>query len=104
MKINNMYFGASALIFKRAKELRKKMTKAELVLWEELKGRKIGGFKFRAQHPISKYILDFYCHEKKIGIELDGEIHSTKAREFYDMDRSDNLEELGIKIIRFKNE
>ena len=104
MKIDNMYFGASPEIFRRAKELRKNMTNAEKILWEELKDKKLGGLKFRNQHPISKYILDFYCHNKKIGIEIDGEIHNDKARKFYDTDRTENLYSFGIKIIIFKNE
>lgn len=99
-----MYFGASAEIFRRAKELRLRMTDAEKKLWEELRSKKLGGFKFRNQHPVSKYILDFYCHKKRLGIELDGEIHNDKLQKFYDEDREANLKEFGISILRFKNE
>jgi len=104
MRINDMNFGASPEIFIRAKELRKNMTKAEKLLWEELKGKKLGGYKFRNQHPISKFIIDFYCHNKRLGIEIDGAIHNTKGHKFYDNDRTGILNDFGIKILRFKNE
>ena len=104
MRINDMNFGASPEIFIRAKELRKNMTKAEKLLWEELKGKKLGGYKFRNQHPISKFIIDFYCHKKRLGIEIDGAIHNTKGHKFYDNDRTGILNDFGITILRFKNE
>ncbi len=104
MKVNNMYLGASPEIFRRARLLRKNMTKAEKLLWNELKDRKLGGYKFRAQHPILKFVLDFYCHSCKLGIEIDGEVHNSKPQSLYDEDRTDNLNNYNIKVIRFKNE
>ena len=101
---DNMFLGASPLIFQRAEELRKKMTEAEKKLWEVLKNKKLGGFKFRRQHPILKFILDFYCHEAKLGIEIDGEVHNSKGQKFYDDDRTEILKEYGINIIRFYND
>jgi len=98
-----MYFGASAEIFRRAKELRGRMTKTEKMLWEELRGKKLGGYKFRNQHPVAKFILDFYCHSKKLGIEIDGEVHNMKRQKFYDEDRTEILNDFGIKILRFTN-
>jgi len=59
----------------RAIELRKEMTAAEQVLWGKLRNRKVGGYKFRRQHPIGPYIVDFYCSQAGLIIELDGEIH-----------------------------
>jgi very-short-patch-repair endonuclease len=101
---NDMFLGASPLIFQRAEELRKKMTEAEKKLWEILKNKQNGGYKFRRQHPILKFILDFYCHEVKLGIEIDGQTHNSKGQKFYDDDRTEILKEYGIKIIRFQND
>ncbi|OHD68135.1 MAG: hypothetical protein A2W19_01955 [Spirochaetes bacterium RBG_16_49_21] len=61
-----------------AKKLRKNMTLSEQILWEKLKDRKTCGFKFRNQHPIYRYIFDFYCHEKSLAVEIDGLIHEKK--------------------------
>ncbi len=61
-----MWKGAKPLTFINAKALRKSMTKAEIVLWNGLKTKKLNGYKFRRQHPIQKYIADFYCHRLKI--------------------------------------
>lgn len=74
----NMFYGASRNIFEKASELRNNMTEAENLLWVELKNRKIFKVKFRRQHPIDIFIVDFYCHEFKLVIEIDGEIHLEK--------------------------
>ena len=70
----NMFYGASSEIFKRAGELRNKMTQAEEVLWKAIHINE-WKLKFRRQHPVSRYIVDFYCHPIKLVIELDGGIH-----------------------------
>lgn len=72
-----MFYGASNIIFKNAKALRKRQTDAERLLWQQINEKKLG-VKFRRQHPISFYIVDFYCHEVKLIIELDGGIHDLK--------------------------
>lgn len=99
----DMHFGASPLIFERAKEMRHRMTRSEELLWEELKGKKLMNLKFRRQHPIMKFILDFYCHSIRLGIELDGKFHDGRAQQFYDEDRTEILNEKGIEVLRFKN-
>jgi len=99
---DDMFLGASPLIFKRAEELRTKMTKAELILWNVLKKKRLNGYKFRRQHPILRYVLDFYCHQKKLGVELDGKIHNNQK--LYDGDRTNNLKFYDVKTIRFTNE
>jgi len=99
-----MHHGASATIFARARILRAKATPAEKKLWEALKGKKLGGVRFRRQHPIGRYILDFYCHSSKLGIELDGAYHQDKLQQWSDADRTLFLEDLGLRIIRFTNE
>ncbi len=97
-----MYYGASNLIFKRAEELRKVMTHEEEIIWNELSGNKLG-VKFRRQHPLLFYIADFYCHELKLVIEIDGLIHSKEDIKINDEERQTEIEALGIKIIRFTN-
>lgn len=95
---------ASAGIFERARLLKENETHAEGILWEKLKGKQLDGYKFRRQHPIGRYILDFYCHGGKIGIEIDGAYHQDKLQQWMDNDRTQFLEELELQIIRFTNE
>ena len=85
----------------RRQDLRKNMTMAESLLWDELRNKKIG-FKFRRQHSIGIYIIDFYCVEKKLIIELDGKVH-LKNKD-YDKERDNYLKSLSINVIRIKNE
>jgi cyclase len=99
----NMFFGASKLIFENAKALRKNMTDAENILWGYLKA-KPNGFKFRRQHPLGIYIADFYCHKLKLVIELDGSIHDNDDVKLNDEIRQKLIEEDGITVVRFKNE
>ncbi|MCD4696087.1 MAG: endonuclease domain-containing protein [Bacteroidales bacterium] len=99
-----MFYGASPVIFKRASELRKNMTEAEKILWSALRRKQILGKRFRRQHPISTFIVDFYCHETKLIIEVDGSIHNVEEQKEYDLGRNEELEQLGLKIIRFTNE
>jgi len=101
---DNLFYGASAEIRCRARELRKGMTDAEKHLWKYLRGRKLGGYKFRRQHPVDIFIVDFYCHEKKLVVELDGRIHERRGNREYDKNRTAEMERYGIKVIRFTNE
>ncbi len=100
----DMHFGARLTIFRNAKRLRNRMTEAEKVLWNVLKNKQLESLKFRRQHPISVYVLDFFCHKAKLGIELDGKYHDEKGQIFYDEDRTQNLQECGVRIIRFTND
>jgi len=97
-----MYFGATPKILENARALRKNMTQAEKILWEKLNRKQFEGLKFRRQHPINQFIADFYCHEIKLAIELDGEIHNYQKE--YDIGRTFEIEKYGIRIIRFKND
>ena len=99
-----LHLHASDSLFKRAKELRKEMTEAETILWNELKNRKLNGFKFRRQHPLHLYVADFYCHEKRLVIEVDGGIHNKRKVFEHDQNRSAELDRLGIRVIRVSNE
>lgn len=86
----------------RRRELRQALTPAEAVLWRLLKGRQLEGLKFRRQHSVGPYILDFYCPALKLAIELDGASHA--CREEYDGQRTSYLSETaGITVLRFEN-
>jgi very-short-patch-repair endonuclease len=94
--------GANINIKSKARELRKRMTEQEKVLWNQLRGRKQNGMYFRRQHPYGIYILDFYCFEENLVIEIDGKVHL--SRHDYDIERTEYLESSGLKVLRFKNE
>jgi acetylglutamate kinase len=99
----NMFYGANNLIFQRATELRATMTPAEEVLWNELHINQ-WKLKFRRQHPIANYVVDFYCHANKLVIEVDGSIHEEDEVKKNDVYREDHLRDLGLTVLRFKNE
>ena len=100
----NLSKNASSKTFINARILRKVTTPAEQVLWEALRGQKLGGFKFRRQHPIANFVADFYCHEKQVVIELDGQYHQQNDQPERDEWRTEELKNLGIQVIRFANE
>ena len=99
-----------ALAVKLARQLRKDATKAESILWQILRNRKLEGFKFNRQFPIhfelngeyKFFIVDFYCHEKKLVIEVDGGYHEFQKE--YDEIRTEIIESKRLKVIRFRNE
>ena len=99
-----MFYNAKPHIFEKAKMLRKNMTATEQVLWEKLKGKKMLGLRFRPQHPIDIFIADFYCHPLRLVIEVDGGIHKSNNQKEYDLGREGELENWGIKAIRYTNE
>ncbi|MFH0912111.1 MAG: endonuclease domain-containing protein [Patescibacteria group bacterium] len=91
-------------ITRTRKLLRRDMPLAEQLLWSKLKNRQIKNYKFRRQHSIGKFIVDFYCPETKLAVELDGDSHfESTAAEKLDSQRQAFLESLGIKVIRFTN-
>jgi len=85
----------------RAKELRRDMTHAEKILWEELRANKLGAH-FRRQQVISGFIVDFYCHKSALVVEVDGDIHNFQKEE--DTNREKALSELGLRVVRFRND
>ena len=99
-----MFYGAVPSVFEKAKMLRENMTEAEKILWQHLSNNKMEGFRFKAQHPIGKFVADFYCHKAKLVIEVDGKYHEETEQREYDENRSDAIEHFDIKIIRFANE
>ena len=102
VNISKHTHGADNNIKSKARSLRKKMTKAEEVLWTKLRRKQIKGLHFRRQHPYGMYILDFYCDEAKLAIEVDGKIHDYRIE--YDRKKDEYLKRTGITVLRFKNE
>jgi very-short-patch-repair endonuclease len=89
-------------IRQRSRELRQPLTPAEQKLWSILRNRYLGGYKFRRQHPVGPFILDFFCAEVRLAIEVDGGVHA--CQEAYDNDRTAWLEAQGLTVIRFRND
>jgi very-short-patch-repair endonuclease len=91
------------LLLERAREFRQPQTPAEATLWQYLRNRNLV-YKFRRQHPTDRFIIDFYCAEAKLCIEIDGGSHSEIVQTEYDTVRTEFLEQIGYKVIRFTNE
>lgn len=100
---DGMWKGAPASSFLKAQSLRNNETQAEKNLWEKLRNNQLKGYKFRRQHPISLFIADFYCHQLKLIIEIDGDYHNTLEQIKKDDERTQILQDNGMKIIRFTN-
>ena len=97
-----MFYGAKARIFQRARELRNQETLPEKLLWEKLKENRLRGFRFKRQHPIDNFIADFYCHNAKLVIEIDGDSHEKQIE--YDLNRTAIMNGFNLKVLRFRNE
>jgi very-short-patch-repair endonuclease len=101
--MNEKFLYQNKIFRDRRKELRNNATEAEKILWGELKCSKLGVLKFVRQYSVGPYILDFYCPKLRLAIELDGSQHGEQDAILYDKDRSDYLEAVHIKVLRFKN-
>ncbi|OJV19673.1 MAG: hypothetical protein BGO21_21665 [Dyadobacter sp. 50-39] len=97
-----MHEGAKPILFQRAKDLRKRETEAEKILWEKLSNKQLG-VKFRRQHPLYRFVVDFYCHELRLVVEVDGSVHDSAEQAEYDEFRTILINQLDIKVIRFRN-
>lgn len=97
------FYGASPEIFCLASELRKNITKAEKLVWEKVRKKQILGLRFRRQHPIDKYIVDFYCHPARLVVEIDGDIHLKPVNKELDKIRTKDLINLDLIVIQFTN-
>ena len=84
-----------------ARKLRKNMTLAEILLWQEIRGRKMG-FQFHRQVPLYRYIVDFYCHELQLAIEIDGSSHEHPEVAIKDLIRQQEIEKYGVHFLRFE--
>jgi cyclase len=98
----NMNFGASPVIFGRAKNLRNNQTFAEKLLWSRLRNNQLG-VRFRRQHPISSFVVDFYCQKHLLVIEVDGNVHLDKTVQMEDQTKTESLIALGLHVVRFTN-
>ena len=87
----------------RARRLRKESTYSEILLWQEIKNRQLG-YQFHRQVPLLEYIVDFYCHELQLAIEVDGKCHDSNSAKQYDARRQARLEECGVRFLRFDDE
>jgi very-short-patch-repair endonuclease len=89
---------------KRRKALRKNLSKSEAIVWSHLSRRQMHGYKFRRQYSVDQYVLDFYCPQLKLAIEIDGESHFHGSAEEYDKHRQEYIESFGIRFLRFTND
>jgi len=94
--------GTTKEIEEAARRLRQQLTPAESSLWQALRGRQLGRLKFRCQHPVGRFIVDFYCPSHKLVIEVDGSIHT--QQQIYDQARTEELQGFGYHILRFTND
>jgi len=94
--------GTTRQVEQAARRLRQQLTLAETILWAALKGRQLNGLKFRCQHPVGRFIVDFYCPSRKLVIEIDGGSHVQQKA--YDQARTEHLESFGYRVLRFQNE
>jgi len=98
------YFGAGPEMLRIAGDLRHALTPAEKILWDKLRNKQVKGYRFRRQHPIGDFIVDFFCYDAMLVIEVDGEIHNEAFQNERDLQRTKLLNNLGLKEIRFKND
>ena len=101
MKNNDRIRGTTQEIEQAARKLRNNLTPAEAHLWSALRNKQLEGLRFRRQHPVGNFILDFYCPACKLVVEIDGEIHAYQTD--YDDARTSKLAEHGYKVLRFSN-
>jgi very-short-patch-repair endonuclease len=101
-KTTNRIRGTTPEIEAAARGLRRALTPAERVLWQALRNRQVGGLKFRCQHPVGRFIVDFYCPACKLVVELDGGVHDDRAE--IDEARTQMLNNYGYRVLRFRNE
>ena len=95
---------ATASIVQAARGLRRELTPAEKRLWTALRGRRLAGLKFRRQHPLDRFILDFFCVECQLEVEIDGRVHTDPEQKARDEERAEWLRARNIRVLRFGNE
>lgn len=104
MKNYTHHYDAQKTTRELAKTLRNSLTPAESRFWFYVKSKKMLGLKFRRQHPIGNFIADFYCHELKLVIEIDGGVHYSAKTKAADSSRTLKINELGLTVLRFSNQ
>jgi very-short-patch-repair endonuclease len=100
---SHIHFGASKHIFINAKALRNRGTFAEKLLWSRLRNNKLG-YHFRRQHPLSNFIVDFYCAPLKLVIEVDGSVHADPIVYLENKNKEESLRSYELEVIRFTND
>src|SRR5262249_13405488 len=98
-----MHYGAKAPIFQRAALLRHNPTEAEEILWQKLRNNQLG-YRFRRQHPLKIFAVDFYCHHFRLVIEVDGSITKEEIIQAEDQEKASALKDLGLHLLRFTND
>ncbi|MFZ1280124.1 MAG: DUF559 domain-containing protein [Ignavibacteriaceae bacterium] len=101
-KSNRKIIPYNPALKEKARELRNNSTRTEILLWTFLKGKQLRGYDFHRQKPIDEYIIDFFCNELMLAVEIDGVSHIGK--ELYDTKRQNRLEKLGVTFLRFNDE
>jgi very-short-patch-repair endonuclease len=94
--------GSTGTVEQAARTMRREPTAAEEVLWGALRKNQFGGLKFRQQHPVGRFVLDFYCASCKLAVEVDGDVHDDQAER--DAERTKVVERYGYHVLRFRNE
>ena len=87
-----------------ARQLRRRQTPHEEILWAWLRNRRLGNAKFRRQHPLGRYITDFYCREAGLAVELEGDVHDGADQREYDAVRRETINQMGVRLLVFRND
>ena len=95
---------SSAQSILAARNLRHVPSPAEEILWQALRGRRLAGLKFRRQHPFGPFVLDMFCVEQRLVVEVDGDGHASPEQAAYDTARTEYLSDRGLRVVRFTNE
>ena len=95
--------GVEPIVQQTAELLRRRATSSEVILWEALRGRQCAGMKFRRQHAVGPFIVDFYCSSARLVVEIDGEIHDDLDVAEHNALRQEHLERYGLRVLRFTN-
>ena len=103
MSFYNLTVNSAPDMRARARRLRRDATDAERALWRRLRGKQLEGLKFRRQHAVGRFVLDFYCHECRLAVELDGGQHGEAAHRRRDDTRTAFLERKGVAVLRYSN-
>jgi very-short-patch-repair endonuclease len=99
MLYNGQKIKTPKYVIELAREQRIHLTDSEQLVWSKLRNKQVHGFRFRCQHPVYRYIIDFYCHKAMLAVEIDGDVH--KYRKEYDNYRDEFLNSIGITTLRF---
>ncbi|HLZ68796.1 MAG TPA: endonuclease domain-containing protein [Dehalococcoidia bacterium] len=103
MRAERRFRAVGPAVREAARTFRQQPTPAEALLWERLRDRRLGGLKFRRQHAVLGFVLDFYCPERRLAIEVDGAVHAAPEQRARDAERSKQLAAAGVRVLRLDN-